>query len=286
MPPPTAEHATSSTPPASHSSVAERAKQRAFLRSALESNPLFHRLDDARVRDELVASFTRSRFDRGDLIVRYGDRDDRRFFVLEHGEVSVEIPATKVTKVAEAEAGGKEAVAASAGAAVIAATSSAATPAPASGGRIVSAAVKDENVRVDLLERGASFGEVSLLYDVPRCASVRCVTRNCHAWSIGLWTRLSRSGYWIPCALLKAHMRCVCIPFPLRARCADIPRACQVRLAHAAIHLRAVCIRAGAPTRRCYSCCCRRIAQLFRSCEQQRSLNFRSHCKRAADDPE
>ena len=173
-----------------------------FLRSSLASNPLFRRVDSPEIRTTLLSAFRRDHFGQGDLIVQYGARGDR-FYILETGQAAVEIPDTQPTRTAQVD---HEAAAAAAAAATVAQQQeqdqaqqrgSDAPPLPSAHGIaaaaavtgsapvIVSSAVTSDMVRVDLIERGSSFGEISVLYDVPRCASIRCLTAGgCDVWSI------------------------------------------------------------------------------------------------------
>jgi len=188
-PSPAAPAAVSEPAPAPAPLTKEQRQQRKFLRGALESNPLFRRLDSKEHRDQLISAFTRARYGRGELLVRYGERGDR-FFVLQDGECAIELPSTEVQIAPEhrrdaaenGDATAASAAASSAGAVSIAAESS--TAAAAAAASPVATLQVDEGVRVDLLQGGRSFGEVSLLYDTRRCASVRCVSDECVAWSV------------------------------------------------------------------------------------------------------
>lgn len=160
-----------------------------FLRGELLSNPLFVGMDDETLREQLLRSFRRDEWQRDDLIIRYGGPGDR-FFIIEEGEAAVEIPHTKKNLATAAVAAAAEAAATAAKDAAAKATGNSSADLEQ---QIISAVLTDENRRVDVLEHGSSFGEVSLLYDVPRSASVRCLTDRCVTWSVDGKTFLDHS---------------------------------------------------------------------------------------------
>ena len=148
---------------ARHEEVRENVRQRRWLWSAVSKVPQFSGLDDDVRKEGLIAQFQREEVKGGDVVVRYGDVGDR-FYVIERGDCEVRVPFSFNT-----------------------APSTSSTPEPLPAPSAASSSPPPSHPDVVVATKGPSdsFGEIALLYSVPRRATVTCASRDgCSLWSV------------------------------------------------------------------------------------------------------
>ena len=171
---------------AAHPSVADNVRQRRWLWGAVSRVPQFKDLDDDIRKEALIAHFTREEVQEGEVVVRYGDTGDR-FYVIEKGECEVRVPQAQATSAAPSPSSAPPA------------PPSPPPPAP-SPASLATTPVTPSTTLASLFDRpqtpttevvvdrkgpSDSFGELALLYSVPRAATVTCSSPSgCALWSI------------------------------------------------------------------------------------------------------
>jgi len=77
--------------------------------------------------------------------------------------------------------------------------------------------IKDGKVTVAVLGEGKAFGELALLHDVPRAASIRALTNQCVLWSVDrmrfreLLASMASTTHREKCVFLRQVWCCMCM---------------------------------------------------------------------------
>jgi len=209
---------SSSSLPSDTPSISSRLQHRRFLHDTLGSIPLFKHVDDELLREQLLSQFIQRLYKQGEVIIHQGDQGDS-FYILEEGRAQVEVVPINSDKLIEEHAmhpehndaqnaapdeppvprawwrswwrwgwnqQPEEAQTQDYGGGQAHASESRESGHP-------NTSADDQPICVDIVEPGKSFGELALLYNVRRSATVRCTAPSCRVWSIDAATFLAHT---------------------------------------------------------------------------------------------
>lgn len=207
---------------ASRPAVKHSLEQRRWLWQALSKNYLFRGLDDDLQKEYLLSRFEPSRAGNRQPIVQFGEHGDR-FYVLQTGKCAIEVPitTTNADQKTQAEAAHPKTLRTTTAPTRALETEEEDIPASSKTGLAGKLShtvlTPTEQMQAELSGRAWSgenpslpdlpmvkvaeklpsecFGEIALLYNVPRCATVRCVSPDgCGLWSVDSASFLSAAS--------------------------------------------------------------------------------------------